>query len=56
MFSKINPFSKPQSKIDTVKVGSRKDIEDYEIEWKKLSNISGQKLTLFNSFHSIKIC
>lgn len=31
MFSNINPFSKPHNKVDTVKVGSRKDIEDYEI-------------------------
>ena len=42
--------------IDTVKVGSRKDIEDYEIEWKKISSLSGQKIALFDSFKPQDIC
>lgn len=44
------------SPIDLVKVGSRKDIEDYEIQWKRLSMINGQKVALFDSFKPQDIC
>jgi hypothetical protein len=52
LFAKVNPFSKRSSDedLDTVKVGSRRDIEDYEIHWRKLSEIEGQKIVLFDSF------
>jgi hypothetical protein len=44
------------SPIDLVKVGSRKDIEDYEIQWKRLSMINGQKVGLFDNFKPQDIC
>ena len=48
----MNPMAKSQkdSPIDLVKLGSRNDIEDYEIQWKRLSLIKGQKVALFDSF------
>lgn len=48
----MNPMVKSQkaSPIDLVKLGSRNDIEDYEIQWKRLSLIKGQKVALFDSF------
>ncbi len=43
------------NEIDSVKIGSRKDIDDYEIEWKRLSQIQGQKFILFDSFKPLDI-
>jgi hypothetical protein len=42
--------------IDKVKIGSKREIEDYEIEWKRLSEITGQKMNLFDSFRPMNIC
>ena len=38
-FPSIDPSKNKTCVVDSVKVGSRKDIEDYEIEWMKLSDI-----------------
>ena len=56
LFANMNPFKKNNDEIDSVKVGSRRDIEDYEIEWRKLSSIEGQKIALFDSFKPQDIC
>jgi len=44
-----------QNLIDEVKIGSRRDIEDYEIDWKRLSSLNGQKFILFDSFKPLDI-
>ena len=49
-FSNLLKGEEKVEDIDAVKIGSRRDIEDYEIEWKKLSSIPGQKFVLFDSF------
>lgn len=58
MFAKASSSGKKEgaNPVDSVKVGSRKDIEDYEIQWKRLSMINGQKVALFDSFKPQDIC
>ena len=58
ILQKFNNFIKGDEReyeVDAVKIGSRRDIEDYEIEWKKLSTIKGQKFVLFDSFKPLDI-
>lgn len=59
LMSKINNFignvDEKEYAVDSVKIGSRKDIEDYEIQWKKLSSLQGQKFVLFDSFKPLDI-
>ncbi len=58
MFAKPSSLVKNEkaAPVDLVKVGSRRDIEDYEIHWRRLSTMNGQKIVLFDSFKPQDIC